>query len=101
LEVRILRKRPDNLLLFIFRRSALRDLIERRPVRALLRTAAYPATTDLDAVLDELGSRLTEGSFPHEIGLFLGYPLKDVAAFMGLASIPFACQGPWKIYGNP
>jgi hypothetical protein len=30
-----------------------------------------------------------------------GYPAKDVAAFMGLVKLPFACQGPWKIYGDP
>lgn len=101
LEVRVLRKQTNNMLLFVFRRSALQELVERRPVRALLRAAGYPDTVGLEALLDELGERLSPGSFPHEIGLFLGYPPKDVAAFMGLASIPFTCQGPWKIYGNP
>lgn len=101
LEFKTLRSRSDNILLFIFRRSALQDLLDRRPARALLRTAGYPPLACLDANLGELRSRLDEERFPHEIGLFLGYPLKDVAAFMGLASIPFTCQGPWKIYGNP
>ncbi|MFO7983870.1 MAG: DUF3793 family protein [Desulfuromonadales bacterium] len=101
LELKVLRTREDNMLLFIFRRSDLQSLIERRPVRALLNKAGYPAGEDLDTVLGQLGSRMSESCFPHEIGLFLGYPLKDVAAFMGLASLPFTCQGPWKIYGNP
>jgi hypothetical protein len=48
-----------------------------------------------------LASRFAGRAFPHEIGVFLGYPLKDVAAFMGWVRIPFACQGPWKIYGDP
>jgi hypothetical protein len=39
--------------------------------------------------------------FPHEVGVFLGYPLKDVAGFMGWVDLPVTCQGPWKIYGNP
>ncbi len=43
----------------------------------------------------------TGESFPHKIGVFLGYPLKNVAAFMGLVLIPFSCQGPWKIFGDP
>ena len=25
---------------------------------------------------------------------------KDVAAFLGWVALPFATQGPWKIYGN-
>ena len=30
-----------------------------------------------------------------------GYPLKDVAAFMGWVSLPFSCQRLWRIYGDP
>ena len=100
LELKVLRSREDNLLLFIFRRSDLQSLLKRPPVRALLSRAGYLSGADLDTILEELASRLTDRSFPHEIGLFLGYPLKDVAAFMGLTSIPFTCQGPWKIYGD-
>jgi len=35
------------------------------------------------------------------IGLFIGYPAKDVAAFMGMVKLPFTCQCLWKIYGKP
>ncbi len=71
-------------------------------IRTLLHKAGYEADASCESLLDELNRRVgTNDSFPHEIGLFIGYPAKDVAAFMGLVNLPFACQGPWKIYGDP
>jgi len=94
--------RGDSVLLFIFRPEVLTALLSRKDVAAVLRRARYREPLDLDRVLAELESRVLSGeAFPHEIGVFLGYPLKDVVSFMGWAPLPFACQGPWKIYGNP
>lgn len=38
--------------------------------------------------------------FPHEIGLFLGYPPEDVSGF--IENRPGSCKltGIWKVYGN-
>jgi hypothetical protein len=52
--------------------------------------------------LEEVGRRW-RGSreIPHEIGLALGYPVKDVLGFIGL--MPLQCTGlcGWRIYGDP
>ena len=101
LAVRELADRKDSILLFIYRPEVLGVLVRRPSASAVLARAGYGDVSDLDSVLGELTSRMGGDSFPHEIGVFLGYPLKDVAAFMGLVLIPFACQGPWKIFGDP
>jgi hypothetical protein len=101
LAVRELADRGNSLLILIYRREALGDLLARSNVAGFLRKAVYPAPADLERTLHQLQARLAQGSFPHEIGVFLGYPLKDVAGFMGWAPLPFTCQGPWKIYGDP
>jgi hypothetical protein len=45
--------------------------------------------------------RLSRGNeFPHEIGLFLGYPPKDVEGFMHSRDDCLLC-GLWKVYDNP
>jgi len=93
--------RNDSVLLLLYSPSAIERLLQRAPVAAVLRRAGYVDVADMEGVLDELTARMAEGGFPHEIGVFLGYPLKDVAAFMGWVRLPFACQGPWKIYGDP
>ena len=99
---RVMIDRGESLLLLVYRDEAFRALLSRPNVMAVLRRAGYRAPFDTDNVLAELGARLQTGNgFPHEIGVFLGYPLKDVAAFMGWISLPFSCQRLWKIYGDP
>lgn len=94
--------RGDSLLLLVYAPELLDALLQRPATRAMLHRAGYAQTATTMAVLDELQQRCRAGEgFPHEIGIFLGYPLKDVAAFLGWAAIPFTVQGPWKIYGQP
>ena len=40
------------------------------------------------------------GEFPHEIGLFLGYPPEDVQGFITQGPDCCKCSGCWKVYGN-
>lgn len=94
--------RGDSLLLLVYAPPLLDTLLRRPATRAMLRRAGYAQAEDTAAVLAELQARCRVGEvFPHEIGIFLGYPLKDVAAFLGWVAIPFTVQGPWKIYGRP
>jgi len=94
--------RGDSLLLLVYDPSLLEALLRRSATRAMLHRAGYAQAEDIIAVLAELQERCQAGEgFPHEIGIFLGYPLKDVAGFLGWVTIPFAVQGPWKIYGAP
>ncbi len=39
-------------------------------------------------------------SFPHEIGVFLGYPLEDVVGFIENGGKNCKCCGCWKVYCN-
>ena len=51
--------------------------------------------------LDWLRQRLAAGQgFPHEIGLFLGYPVGDVAGFIRNRGKNCRCVGCWKVYCN-
>jgi hypothetical protein len=94
----VLQSRPQAVLLLCYNP----DELERHLSHALLHRAGYTDGSSCENLIAELRCRIGKnGSFPHEIGLFIGYPAKDVAAFMGIVNIPFACQGPWKIYGNP
>ena len=38
--------------------------------------------------------------FPHEIGLFLGYPPEDVRGFIENKADNYKCVGTWKVYGD-
>lgn len=98
---RVMADRGDSTLLLIYSPEALKAILGLSKVKTLLQRVGYPQEGSVETMLDQLQSRLRPDAFPHEIGVFLGYPLKDVAAFMGVEPLPFTCQGPWKIYGDP
>ena len=69
--------------------------------RALLERRGYDSAAPLPALLAELARRIgLQKSFPHEIGLFLGYPPGDVAGFIEHRGQQFALAGYWKVYEN-
>lgn len=101
LVVRELVDRGDSLLLLFYQPQTLAALLAKANVAGFLLQAGYPRPVVVDSALAELQERFATMGFPHEIGVFLGYPLKDVAGFLGWVKLPVTCQGPWKIYGNP
>ena len=60
----------------------------------------YPREYNVETYLDELINRLESKEFPHEIGIFLGYPLKDVLGFMGYGKKELTEVKNWRIYGD-
>ena len=55
----------------------------------------------MEYALDRLKSRIGENNeFPHEIGIFLDYPLGDVSGFITNEGRNFKCVGCWKVYCN-
>lgn len=101
LKVRVLDDRGSSLLLLLYSREALSALLAQKSVRVILGKTGYSDPDNFDQVLAELETRVAGQGFPHEIGVFLGYPLKDVVGFMGWVPLAFTCQGPWKIFGKP
>lgn len=102
LTIMVLQTKERALLLLCYNNNQLERHLAHAGIRTLLHKAGYEADSSIEALLGELSRRIvSNASFPHEIGLFIGYPAKDVAAFMGLIKLPFVCQCLWKIYGNP
>ena len=96
--VRILRVRK-RALLYLYRPSSLRRDFATAEVALLLRQYGY-TVDDPEACLAQLCTRLAHGSFPHEIGLFLGYPAEDVRGFIENRTDGCKCVGTWKVYGD-
>lgn len=102
LTFKVLRQNDDSVLLFCFNHTQLEEHLSHNGIRVLLAKSGYDINQDTNNLINELAKRASSSKgFPHEIGLFIGYPAKDVAAFMGLAKLPFTCQGPWKVFGCP
>ena len=69
-------------------------------VQKFLRACGYRGE-HWEEALTELKDRLHMcEKFPHEIGLFLDYPLVDVIGFIRNTGKNCKCSGCWKAYGN-
>lgn len=102
--IRVLKHCPHTraFLVYAFRPKRLWDILCRDDVVAYLRGAGYTDAPDADGYLEQLSRRLcTEEAFPHEIGVFLGYPLEDVVGFVENKGKNYTCKGYWKAYGDP
>lgn len=78
-----------------------KKILCRGDVQAFLQGCGYPEGT-WQHQLAHLSARLcTETDFPHEIGVFLGYPLEDVIGFVRHKGKNYTCKGYWKAYGDP
>lgn len=103
LSVRVLCQQPasGSLMIYVYRRSHLERMLSEGPCRDFLESVGYRAA-DWEGLLGQLACRLQrQGEFPHEIGLFLGYPLQDVIGFIQNRGRNFTCCGFWKSYGDP
>ena len=85
--------------LFINEKSMEQVLSNKKCVN-FLKFVGYPYEYKLSAYMNELVVRLQSEEFPHEIGIFLGYPLKDVLGFMGYGKYKFCKTRYWKVYGD-
>ncbi|MBC5736695.1 MULTISPECIES: DUF3793 family protein [Oscillospiraceae] len=86
-------------LVLVFRPKLLAEHLARPQAAQLLADADYPGDAPLSALLRRLRQRLLAGGdFPHEIGLFLGYPSEDVAAFQTDGGAGCRLCGYWKVY---
>lgn len=86
-------------LIYVYRPDRLSADLQNELAGSLLRDCGY-ASTDENQCLRKLIERLNETSdFPHEIGLFLGYPPEDVDGFIHRKTECKYC-GFWKVYSN-
>ena len=100
--VRILpvRSLDSRILIYLYRPERLRLDLSDGAAKEMLAARGYPVE-DPDRCVAELVRRLqAEGEFPHEIGLFLGYPPEDVGGFISQGARDAKCVGSWKVYGD-
>lgn len=96
----ILRCSKQKALIYVYRRNKLKEDFDRNGVKDFLKNIGY-ICTDIDCAVENLRNKLCcNGSFPHEIGLFLGYPLEDVVGFIINEGENCKCTGFWKVYCN-
>lgn len=92
--------RNDRALILAYRVNRLASTLVDPDVQSFLSELGYPCW-DIAEAVSYLGNRISGTTdFPHEIGVFLGYPLADVKAFIENRGCNCACCGCWKAYAD-
>lgn len=98
--IRPLRMAGGKALLYVYRKSGLESRLRQPDVSAFLARHGYPGHR-VSSCIGLLHHKLSAcEAFPHEIGIFLGYPLADVEGFIKHGGKNCICSGCWKVYGN-
>lgn len=91
-----------RVLVYVYRVTALTELLSDHANADFLTHCGYTADQNADNMLLQLTFRIqTASSMPHEIGIFLGYPLEDVRGFIVNNGKNHSFCGYWKAYGDP
>lgn len=94
-----LRFTEKRALMYLYRPTHLSQDLNNTLASRLLAQQGYTLTNCAGCVGQLIRRLCEQEEFPHEIGLFLGYPPEDVLGYM---EDPCACKcvGCWKVYGD-
>lgn len=96
--IELLKIKNNRALIYVHRKKSLENDLNSDSVRNILEYYGY-RDFSIGGSLNRLRKRLCESDeFPHEIGLFLGYPPGDVLGFIMNDGRNFKCVGCWKVY---
>lgn len=100
LSVLPMKHKDSRTLIYVYRPKQLyRDLSE-GSAKGLLEECGYPFERPGQCVVQLVKKLQETAEFPHEIGLFLGYPPEDVRGFIENQAENCKCIGYWKVYGD-
>ena len=95
-----LRARENRALIYVYRPGKLQKDLDSSEARKILKRFGY-TMSEHEKCVDRLCKRMCERcDFPHEVGLFLGYPPEDVKGFIKHGGRHCKSCGHWKVYGD-
>lgn len=100
LDIRVMRTTAQRALLYVNRKKQLESDLKREKTRSMLKAEGYDYSSVEEAVKILQNKLQMYEKFPHEIGLFLGYPEEDVQGFIENQGKNCKCCGCWKVYCN-
>ena len=97
--VTVLCRKESRALVYVYRPGRLEADMKRKEAKCLLHGCGYCGS--MPCCMRRLAQKLQQNEgFPHEIGLFLGYPPSDVKGFMEQKGQNWKYSGYWKVYGD-
>lgn len=95
-----LRFSDKKALIYLYRPKHLSADLTNAAAVQLLEQFGYDTESCEKCIVRLVQKLRTQEAFPHEIGLFLGYPAEDVCGFIENNACNCKCVGCWKVYGD-
>ena len=95
-----LKVEDESSLVLFYNPPVLEATLELPRNRRWLARLGYPLKGTMRQMLAALCRRASGKELPHEVGIFIGYPLKDVAGFMRRIPATPLHRGAWRVYGD-
>ncbi len=95
-----LRFHKGKALIYLYRPHQLENDLADHMASRLLKQCGYSLKNGNYCIVELIEKLNLCRSFPHEIGLFLGYPPEDVNGFMNGSPFEYKYSGLWKVYGD-
>lgn len=95
-----LRITETGALIYVYRPAKLQTDLSCDDAAGLLRDRGYVCEVPGKCIVRLAGRLRERADFPHEIGLFLGYPPEDVRGFIEKGAHSSKLAGYWKVYGD-
>ncbi|MGG7176874.1 DUF3793 family protein [Clostridium paraputrificum] len=86
-------------IILIYNKYLLKEYLYKEDNKNLLIQIGYSEAKNIYEILNVLKDRYSKCDCPHELGLFLGIPIKDVNDFMSSNKKCLFC-GYWKVYND-
>lgn len=92
-------------IVLLYREDQMEAHLRQNDIAEFLKQYGYEGSSTLKQYLHYLGERISfyynqSQEFPHETGVFLGYPLEDVKGFIEHGGKNCSYIGYWKVYSN-
>ena len=101
LRVIVLKNTDEYALVYIYRPDHLEKDLKDPQALHILSKRGYNLGSPECCIVQLMDHLKSDDAFPHEIGLFLGYPPSDVDCFMKNPCSGVKCSGCWKAYSDP
>lgn len=95
-----LRECDNALIILIYNEDLLKSYVFRDENKKFLIQIGYEEENNISKYLFILKDRYKEFNCPHELGIFLGFPLNDVKDFMECKKDKCLSCGYWLVYNN-
>lgn len=101
LKLKMLCTHHHKTLILLYNEILLKKQLSDRKNLEILKKYGYSESMTLNETLSQLATRIqSEEQFPHEIGVFLGYPADDILGFIKNKGENYMFCGYWKVYSD-